>query len=51
VVRVSRSPAVAAPDLARLIERNVPGAAVDYFTGLERLEQGILFSVPPRGTG
>jgi putative ABC transport system permease protein len=41
IVRVAGSPAVAAPELAKLIERNVPGAAVGYFTGLERLNDGI----------
>lgn len=38
LVRVNGSPAVAAPKLANLIERNVPGAAVGYFTGTERLD-------------
>jgi predicted permease len=42
IVRVTGSPAVAAPELAKLIERNVPGAAVGYFTGLERLNNGII---------
>lgn len=41
LVRVTGAPAAAAPELARLIERNVPGAAVGYFTGLERLDWGI----------
>jgi predicted permease len=41
IVRVAGSPAAVAPELARLIERNVPGAAVGYFTGLERLDWGI----------
>ena len=41
VVRVAGSPATAAPQLAKLIEQNVPGAAVGYFTGLERVDQGI----------
>jgi len=41
VVRVAGAPATAAPEIAKLIERNVPGAAVGYFTGLERLDQGI----------
>jgi predicted permease len=41
IVRVAGAPALAAPELAKLIERNVPGAAVGYFTGLERLNQGI----------
>jgi putative ABC transport system permease protein len=41
VVRVSGAPAVTAPELVRLIERSVPGAAVGYFTGVERLDQGI----------
>lgn len=41
LVRVTSSPAVAAPKLAALIERNVPGAAVGYFSGLERLDWGI----------
>src|SRR5262249_40762395 len=41
IVRVAGSPATAAPELAKLIERNVPGAAVGYFTGLERLDLGI----------
>jgi putative ABC transport system permease protein len=41
IVRVAGSPAVVAPELAKLIERNVPGAAVGYFTGLERVDQGI----------
>jgi len=41
IVRVAGSPAVAAPEMAKLIERNVPGAAVGYFTGLERLNHGI----------
>jgi predicted permease len=41
IVRVTGSPAAAAPELAKLIERNVPGAAVGYFTGLERLDWGI----------
>jgi predicted permease len=41
LVRVTGAPAAAALELARLIERNVPGAAVGYFTGLERLDWGI----------
>jgi len=41
IVRVAGSPAAVAPELAKLIERNVPGAAVGYFTGLERLDWGI----------
>jgi hypothetical protein len=41
IVRVAGAPALAAPELAKIIERNVPGAAVGYFTGLERLNQGI----------
>jgi predicted permease len=41
LVRVTDAPAVAAPKLAALIERNVPGAAVGYFTGVERLDWGI----------
>ena len=41
IVRVAGSPAVAAPGLAKLIERNVPGADVGYFTGIERLNLGI----------
>ncbi|MGH9937916.1 MAG: FtsX-like permease family protein, partial [Blastocatellia bacterium] len=41
IVRVAGSPAPAAPELAKLIERNVPGAAVGYFTGVERLDWGI----------
>jgi putative ABC transport system permease protein len=41
VVRVAGSPATAAPQLAKRIEQNVPGAAVGYFTGLERVDQGI----------
>jgi hypothetical protein len=41
IVRVAGSPAAAAPEIAKLIERNAPGAAVGYFTGLERLDQGI----------
>jgi len=41
IVRVAGSPAVAAPELAKLIELNVPGAAVGYFTGLERINLGI----------
>jgi predicted permease len=41
IVRVAGSPATVAPELAKLIERNVPGAAVGYFTGLERLDWGI----------
>jgi len=41
LVRVTGSPTSAAPGLAKLIERSVPGAAVGYFTGLERLDWGI----------
>lgn len=41
LVRVTDAPAVVAPKLAALIERKVPGAAVGYFTGLERLDWGI----------
>jgi predicted permease len=41
LVRVTDSPAVVAPKLTALIERKVPGAAVSYFTGLERLDWGI----------
>jgi len=41
IVRVAGSPAVAAPELAKIIERNVPGAAVGYSTGVNQLEQGI----------
>ncbi|MGH9851883.1 MAG: ABC transporter permease, partial [Blastocatellia bacterium] len=41
LVRVTGSPTVAAPKIANLIEQNVPGAAVGYFTGLERLDLGI----------
>jgi predicted permease len=40
IVRVSGSPVLVAPELAKLIERNVPGAAAGYFTGLERLDWG-----------
>jgi predicted permease len=41
IVRVAGSPTLAAPALAKLIERNVPGAAVGYFTALEQLDRGI----------
>jgi putative ABC transport system permease protein len=41
LVRVSGLPATAAPALAKLIERKVPGAAVGYFTGSERLDLGV----------
>lgn len=41
IVRVAGSPALAAPELAKLIERNAPGAAVGYFTGLDQLDRGI----------
>ena len=41
LVRVTGSATTTAPGLARLIESNVPGAAVGYFTGLERLDWGI----------
>jgi predicted permease len=41
LVRVTGSPEAAAPELAKLIERDVPGAAVGYFTGTERLDWGI----------
>lgn len=41
LVRVTGSPAATAPELAKLIERNVPGAAVGYFAGVERLDWGI----------
>lgn len=41
LVHVTGSPATAAPKLAALIERNVPGAAVGYITGIERLDWGI----------
>jgi predicted permease len=41
LVRVTGSPAAAAPELAKLIEGAVPGATVGYFTGTERLDLGI----------
>lgn len=41
LVRVADAPAVVAPKLVALIERKVPGAAVGYFTGIERLDWGI----------
>jgi predicted permease len=41
IVRVAGSPAGAAPELARVIERSVPGAGVGYFNGRERLDWGI----------
>jgi len=41
IVRVAGSPVLVAPELAKLIERNVPGAAVGYLTGLDQLDQGI----------
>jgi putative ABC transport system permease protein len=41
LVRVTGAPGAAGPTLAKLIERSVPGAAVGYFTGLERLDWGV----------
>src|SRR5262245_5528022 len=41
IVRVAGSPATAAPELEKLNERSLPGAAVGSFTGVERLDWGI----------
>ncbi|MBO0858171.1 MAG: ABC transporter permease [Chloracidobacterium sp.] len=41
IVRVAGSPTTIAPEIAKLIERNAPGAAVGFFTSLEQLDKGV----------